>query len=115
MLCLCVYLLIHLSLKGAYGNSPSACFVASDGQSLRLYQAVIEAKKLLSELSNPEISVSVFKILDFLNNRNYFDKRKYLEKMKTFLPSPIFCGIEICGRSIQYYKPAIYCKARLHH
>lgn len=43
---------------GLYCNSPSACFVASDGQSLRLYQAVIEAKKLLSELSNPEISVS---------------------------------------------------------
>lgn len=44
--------------SGMYCNSPSACFVASDGHSLRLYQAVIEAKKLLSELSNPEISVS---------------------------------------------------------
>lgn len=32
--------------------------MASDGHSLRLYQVVIEAKKLLSELSNPEISVS---------------------------------------------------------
>uniref|UniRef100_A0A5F8ASA9 Dmx like 1 n=1 Tax=Macaca mulatta TaxID=9544 RepID=A0A5F8ASA9_MACMU len=41
---------------GAYCNSPSACFVASDGQYLRLYEAVIDAKKLLSELSNPEIS-----------------------------------------------------------
>lgn len=44
--------------SGVYCNSPSACFVASDGHSLRLYQAVIEAKTLLSELSNPEISVS---------------------------------------------------------
>jgi len=44
--------------SGVYCNSPSACFVASDGHSLRMYQAVIEAKKLLSELSNPEISVS---------------------------------------------------------
>jgi len=44
--------------SGAYCNSPSACFVASDGQHLRLYQAVIDAKKLLCELSNPEISVS---------------------------------------------------------
>ena len=43
---------------GVYCNSPSACFVASDGHSLRLYQAVIEAKKLLSELSNPDICVS---------------------------------------------------------
>ena len=42
---------------GVYGNSPSACFIASDGHSLRLYQAIIEAKKLLSELSNPDISV----------------------------------------------------------
>ncbi|KAM4640094.1 dmX-like protein 1 isoform 7-T7 [Amazona ochrocephala] len=41
---------------GAYCNSPSACFVASDGQHLRLYQAVIDAKKLLCELSSPEIS-----------------------------------------------------------
>ncbi|XP_069043344.1 dmX-like protein 1 isoform X6 [Lepisosteus oculatus] len=48
--------LIPSNCLGAYGNSPSACFVASDGHSLRLYQAVIEAKKLLSELSNPEIS-----------------------------------------------------------
>lgn len=43
---------------GAYCNSHSACFVASDGQYLRLYEAVIDAKKLLYELSNPEISVS---------------------------------------------------------
>ncbi|TWW60634.1 DmX-like protein 1 [Takifugu flavidus] len=48
--------LIPSSCLGVYCNSPSACFVASDGHSLRLYQAVIEAKKLLSELSNPEIS-----------------------------------------------------------
>ncbi|XP_058022734.1 dmX-like protein 1 isoform X7 [Ahaetulla prasina] len=41
---------------GAYCNSPSACFVASDGQHLRLYQAIIDAKKLLCELSNPGIS-----------------------------------------------------------
>uniref|UniRef100_A0A672IQT8 Dmx like 1 n=1 Tax=Salarias fasciatus TaxID=181472 RepID=A0A672IQT8_SALFA len=40
--------LIPSSCLGAYCNSPSACFVASDGQSLRLYQAVIEAKKLLT-------------------------------------------------------------------
>lgn len=49
---------MNFLFSGGYCNSPSACFVASDGHSLRLYQAVIEAKKLLSELSNPEISVS---------------------------------------------------------
>lgn len=100
--CLRVYLLIHSSLKGVYGNSPSACFVASDGHSLRLYQAVIEAKKLLSELSNPEISVSIFKIIDFS------DKRKNLTLH-------LFCVLETCGRNIQHHKSAIYCKARLHH
>lgn len=49
---------MHSYFSGAYCNSPSACFVASDGQHLRLYQAVIDAKKLLCELSNPQISVS---------------------------------------------------------
>lgn len=52
--------------KGVYGNSPSACFIASDGHSLRLYQAIIEAKKLLSELSNPDISVRMN--LAFMSN-----------------------------------------------
>uniref|UniRef100_A0A8C3NKD9 DmX-like protein 1 n=1 Tax=Geospiza parvula TaxID=87175 RepID=A0A8C3NKD9_GEOPR len=60
---------------GAYCNSPSACFVASDGQHLRLYQAVIDAKKLLCELSNPEISVSeksseVFDFTDYSACKN---------------------------------------------
>ncbi|XP_075431786.1 dmX-like protein 2 isoform X3 [Ascaphus truei] len=39
---------------GTYCNSASACFVASDGKSLRLYQAVVDARKLLDELSDPE-------------------------------------------------------------
>ncbi|GFO28212.1 Dmx-like protein 2 [Plakobranchus ocellatus] len=34
---------------GAYSNSPSALFVASDGQCLRLFQAVIDARSLLLE------------------------------------------------------------------
>lgn len=43
---------------GTYCNSASACFVASDGKNLRLYQAVVDARKLLDELSDPETSVS---------------------------------------------------------
>lgn len=43
---------------GTYCNSASACFVASDGKNLRLYQAVVDARKLLDELSDPESSVS---------------------------------------------------------
>lgn len=44
--------------SGSYCNSASACFVASDGKNLRLYQAVVDARKLLDELSDPETSVS---------------------------------------------------------
>uniref|UniRef100_A0A3Q1EFY6 Dmx like 1 n=1 Tax=Acanthochromis polyacanthus TaxID=80966 RepID=A0A3Q1EFY6_9TELE len=62
--------LIPSSCLGAYCNSPSACFVASDGLSLRLYQAVIEAKKLLSELSNPEISKSVGEVFNIISQQS---------------------------------------------
>lgn len=34
---------------GSLSNSPSALFVASDGFSLRVYQAVIDARTLISE------------------------------------------------------------------
>ncbi|XP_071118494.1 dmX-like protein 2 isoform X1 [Haliotis cracherodii] len=36
---------------GSYSNSPSALFVASDGNCLRLYQAVIDARTLLMDAS----------------------------------------------------------------
>ncbi|XP_042685336.1 dmX-like protein 1 isoform X2 [Centrocercus urophasianus] len=55
---------------GAYCNSPSACFVASDGQHLRLYQAVIDAKKLLCEQSNPEISKYVGEVFNIISQQS---------------------------------------------
>ncbi|XP_040436621.1 dmX-like protein 1 isoform X7 [Falco naumanni] len=55
---------------GAYCNSPSACFVASDGLHLRLYQAVIDAKKLLCELSNPEISKYVGEVFNIISQQS---------------------------------------------
>ncbi|XP_054253479.1 dmX-like protein 1 isoform X2 [Indicator indicator] len=55
---------------GTYCNSPSACFVASDGQHLRLYQAVIDAKKLLCELSNPEISKYVGEVFNIVSQQS---------------------------------------------
>uniref|UniRef100_A0A4W3JQR7 Dmx like 1 n=1 Tax=Callorhinchus milii TaxID=7868 RepID=A0A4W3JQR7_CALMI len=55
---------------GAYCNSPSACFVASDGRYLRLYQSVIDAKKLLSELSNPEISRFVGEVFNIVSQQS---------------------------------------------
>ena len=39
---------------GRVSNSPSACFVASDGESLRVYQAVIDGRALLAEISTAE-------------------------------------------------------------
>ncbi|CAG2169135.1 unnamed protein product [Oppiella nova] len=39
---------------GSISNSPSACFVASDGKQLRIYQAVIDARTLLAEVSSAE-------------------------------------------------------------
>uniref|UniRef100_A0A3P9AEL0 RAVE complex protein Rav1 C-terminal domain-containing protein n=1 Tax=Esox lucius TaxID=8010 RepID=A0A3P9AEL0_ESOLU len=62
--------LIPSSCLGVYCNSPSACFVASDGHSLRLYQAVIEAKKLLGELSNPERSKYVGKVFNIISQQS---------------------------------------------
>uniref|UniRef100_A0A665TI97 Dmx like 1 n=1 Tax=Echeneis naucrates TaxID=173247 RepID=A0A665TI97_ECHNA len=62
--------LIPSSCLGVYCNSPSACFVASDGRSLRLYQAIIEAKKLLSELSNPEISKYVGEVFNIISQQS---------------------------------------------
>lgn len=40
------------TILGQYSNSPSALFVASDGEYLRLYQAVIDARSLLMEMNN---------------------------------------------------------------
>uniref|UniRef100_A0A8C5FX38 Dmx like 1 n=1 Tax=Gadus morhua TaxID=8049 RepID=A0A8C5FX38_GADMO len=62
--------LIPSNCLGAYCNSPSACFVASDGHSLRLYQAVIEAKKLLSELSNPDICKYVGEVFNIISQQS---------------------------------------------
>uniref|UniRef100_A0A1B0A9X2 RAVE complex protein Rav1 C-terminal domain-containing protein n=1 Tax=Glossina pallidipes TaxID=7398 RepID=A0A1B0A9X2_GLOPL len=46
--------LLPSTTLGSYSNSPSACFVASDGENLRVYQAVIDARTLLAEISSSE-------------------------------------------------------------
>ncbi|XP_063931709.1 dmX-like protein 2 isoform X3 [Zophobas morio] len=46
--------LLPSSTLGNFSNSPSACFVASDGECLRVYQAVIDARTLLADLSFKE-------------------------------------------------------------
>lgn len=47
--------LLPSTTLGSYSNSPSACFVASDGENLRVYQAVIDARNLLAEISSSEM------------------------------------------------------------
>nr|XP_022328939.1 dmX-like protein 2 isoform X8 [Crassostrea virginica] len=42
--------LLPSSTLGSYSNSPSALFVASDGNGLRMFQAVIDARTLLLEV-----------------------------------------------------------------
>ncbi|XP_076371203.1 dmX-like protein 2 isoform X5 [Tachypleus tridentatus] len=46
--------LLPSTTLGSISNSTSACFVASDGQQLRIYQAVIDARTLLAEVSSAE-------------------------------------------------------------
>ena len=46
--------LLPSTTLGSISNSPSACFVASDGKQLRIYQAVIDARTLLAEVSSAE-------------------------------------------------------------
>ncbi len=48
--------LLPSSTLGSFSNSPSALFVASDGTSLKLYQAVIDARTLLLELGTKKRS-----------------------------------------------------------
>jgi len=46
--------MLNSTTLGTLSNSPSACFVASDGECLRVYQAVIDARTLLAEVSSSE-------------------------------------------------------------
>uniref|UniRef100_A0A8C9RST4 Dmx-like 2 n=1 Tax=Scleropages formosus TaxID=113540 RepID=A0A8C9RST4_SCLFO len=62
--------LIPSSVLGTYCNSASACFVASDGTNLRLYQAVVDARKLLDELSDPETSRLVGEVFNIVSQQS---------------------------------------------
>jgi hypothetical protein len=44
---------------GSVSNSPSACFIASDGNKLHVYQAVIDARALLAELNAVDTPVQL--------------------------------------------------------
>ena len=57
-------ILLPSTALGSISNSPSACFVASDGHQLRIYQSVIDARSLLAEAQRY-----------MLNNKN--DQRRF--------------------------------------
>ncbi|XP_034019606.1 dmX-like protein 2 [Thalassophryne amazonica] len=62
--------LVPSSVLGTYCNSASACFVASDGKNLCLYQAVVDARKLLDELSDPETSKLVGEVFNIVSQQS---------------------------------------------
>lgn len=92
--------------SGTYCNSASACFVASDGKNLRLYQAVVDARKLLDELSDPETSVSehCYTLSKARHKVSRCDSTAHL----------CFC-LETSGRSVQHSQPAIHCQTWMYH
>lgn len=45
------FFFLFSSTLGSVSNSPSSCFVASDGKCLRVFQAVIDARALLAEVN----------------------------------------------------------------
>jgi len=45
------------SLLGGVNKSPSALFVASDGVSLRIYQALLDARSLLTSSASNQLQV----------------------------------------------------------
>ena len=55
--------LLPSSCLGPTANSPSACFVASDGYSLRLFQAVIDARTLLVDMTTKTDQLEVSLVL----------------------------------------------------
>lgn len=68
--------LLPSTTLGSISNSPSACFIASDGNQLHVYQSVIDARTLLAEMNSAHRTMSLdssgsFDENAFNNNYNY--------------------------------------------
>ncbi|KAL5274949.1 DMXL1 family protein [Megaselia abdita] len=79
--------LLPSTTLGSYSNSPSACFVASDGENLRVYQAVIDARHLLAEISSSEmlsqkVNGSMNSINSDMSSDNPFHRPTIHDKIK---------------------------------
>lgn len=87
--------LLPSSTLGNLSNSPSACFVASDGQCLRVYQAVIDARTLLADISFKEsrmehdIDESMTSDMSSVNEDSLLDKINIVSQQSTSRPGCI--------------------------
>lgn len=93
--------LLPSTTLGTLSNSPSACFVASDGECLRVYQAVIDARTLLAAISSSErrsrlrrdsltsISTECSSIDNMMPQNSLHDKIKIVSQQSTARPGSI--------------------------
>lgn len=98
--------LLPSSTLGNLSNSPSACFVASDGHCLRVYQAVIDARTLLSDVSFKEnkmmdSSESLASDLTSENENSLLDKINIVSQQSTCRPGCII-QLESISEAIQW-------------
>lgn len=91
---------------GNLSNSSSACFVASDGRCLRVYQAVIDARTLLADISCKENRMkdsteSLASDLSSLNEESLLEKINIVSQQSTSRPGCII-QLETISEAIQW-------------
>lgn len=87
--------LLPSSTLGNLSSSPSACFVASDGQCLRVYQAVIDARNLLaiSFKQNQQADFTESSDQSSLDEESLFDKINIVSQQSTSRPGKYFVKV----------------------
>ncbi|KAK5649288.1 hypothetical protein RI129_000317 [Pyrocoelia pectoralis] len=98
--------LLPSSTLGNLSNSPSACFVASDGNCLRVYQAVIDARTLLADISSKENRLrdsteSLTSDLSSLNEPSLLEKINIVSQQSTARPGCII-QLETISEAIKW-------------
>ncbi|XP_045469484.1 dmX-like protein 2 isoform X5 [Harmonia axyridis] len=99
--------LLPSSTLGTFSNSPSACFVASDGHCLRVYQAVIDARTLLAELSvkenrKNEDNESAMSDLSSMDEATLLENINIVSQQSTSRPGCII-QLETISEAIQWH------------
>ncbi|GLV44690.1 Rabconnectin-3A [Carabus blaptoides fortunei] len=98
--------LLPSSTLGNLSNSPSACFVASDGHCLRVYQAVIDARTLLADMSCKESRLldsteSLTSDMTSMNENSLLEKINIVSQQSTSRPGCII-QLETISEAIQW-------------